>query len=52
MMKLSISGQVIKMGCVQAWHSCGPGLMVSHAEAPALATSQFSKPNSLGEVQH
>ena len=52
MMKLSISGQAIKMGRAQAQHSCGPGLMVGHGEAPALATSQLSKPNSLGEVQH
>lgn len=51
MMKLSISGQAIKMSCVQAQPSCGPGLIVGHAEAPALATSQLSEPNSFDEVQ-
>lgn len=40
------------MGCAQAQHSGDPGFMVSDAEAPALVTSQLSKPNSLDEVQH
>lgn len=52
MMKLSISGQVIKMGSAQAQHSCGPGLTDGHAEALALATCQLRKPNSLRDVQH
>lgn len=51
MMKPPVSGQVITMGCAQVQHPCGLGLVVSHAEAPALAASQLCKPNSLGEVQ-